>query len=362
MMKWYPYGHDFGNAEMGGVVALADGQLRARSLPTAFVKADIPALRNLGVDTKSSHILRLDGEELSYAVGELALQQAIEPWNGHGDIGRYASTYSLRGLLTIAGSLIPDAAFGLYVVTGLPAETYMKNTELRHSIKGALDGVHRFTLDHGQSWRTATIEVANVVMEGAGALIAYGDKQLSKTAESAVIDVGGRTTDLYVARGQVPVTDYCRGKPLGVESATRLVQDAFEGTYDRPLSRLEARAIMHAYASHGKLAYPDLAVYGRLIEASLLERLANEAVTQVGLEIVSFVAATWRQSDRGAVAASFKPVLQIGGGVYYFYRVLKGRIPHLGRPADPVHANAQGYCTLAARLLARQSDTRGATA
>ncbi|HEY6410648.1 MAG TPA: hypothetical protein VIY29_24615, partial [Ktedonobacteraceae bacterium] len=90
--------------------------------------------------------------------------------------------------------------------------------------------------------------------------------------------------------------------------------------------------------------------------------LAHEAVTQVGLEIVSFVAATWRQSDRGAVAASFKPVLQIGGGVYYFSRVLKERIPHLARPADPVHANAQGYCTLAVRLLARRPQARGAIA
>src|SRR5205085_741917 len=123
-MKWYPYGHDFGNAEMGGVTMLLNGPMLARSVPTAFVKAD---------------------------------------------------------------------------VTALPAETYIKNTELRHTIKNALDGVHTFTLDGGKTWRTVSIEVANVVMEGAGALIAYGDKNASKTAESAVIDVGGRTTDLYVA-------------------------------------------------------------------------------------------------------------------------------------------------------------------
>jgi len=85
--------------------------------------------------------------------------------------------------------------------------------------------------------------------------------------------------------------------------------------------------------------------------------LATEAVTQVGSEIVSFVAAAWRQSDRDAVAASFKPVLNIGGGVYYFQHFLKQRIPHLSRPDDPILANAHGYCHLAGRLLVRKFQT-----
>src|SRR2546429_4210053 len=77
---------------------------------------------------------------------------------------------------------------------------------LRNSIKAALDGTHVFTMDNGMTFRHVTIEVATVVMEGSGTLIAYGDRTMSKTTESAVIDIGGRTTDLYVARGQVPVT------------------------------------------------------------------------------------------------------------------------------------------------------------
>ena len=71
-------------------------------------------------------------------------------------------------------------------------------------------------------------------------------------------------------------------------------------------------------------------------------------------------AAAWRQSDRDAVAASFKPVLHVGGGVYYFYNFLKQRIPHLSRPDDPIHANALGYCSLAGRLLMRKVQANGA--
>ncbi|MBV8695687.1 MAG: ParM/StbA family protein [Chloroflexi bacterium] len=353
-LKWYAYGHDFGNAEIGGVVAYKD-QILSRSIPTAFAKVDTSAMKSLGVEMENAYVIRMYGEETAYAVGELALQQAIEAYNGRGDMQRYASHFSLRGLLTVASLLIPDSVFGLYVVAGLPAETYIKNVTLRSEIKAALDGTHLFNFN-GQM-RSVTVEVAVVVMEGAGALIAYGERKGGKTMESAVVDLGGRTTDLYVARGQVPVTDFCKGKPLGVETATQLLIDLCERKYDRTLSLLEAREIMHSFASNGQSAFPDISVYGHSIAGENLERLASEAVTQIGSEIVSFVSSAWRQNDRGAVAASFRPVLCIGGGVYYFYAAMKKRIPHLSRPEDPIHANALGYCTLASRLLQRKVAT-----
>jgi len=355
-MRWYPYGHDFGNAEIGGVTVV-NGTMYTLSIPTAFAKVDTNALVNLGIrlDQTHAHIIQFDNEEAAYAVGDLALQQAVDVYHGRGDIQRYASKYSLRSLLAIAATLIPDTEFGIYVVTGLPAETYIKNSVLRSAIKTALDGKYIFTLNGSQTLRKVTVDVATVVMEGAGALIAYGDKSTSKTTESAVIDVGGRTTDLYVARGQVPVTEYCKGKPLGVEMATQMMMDAFENKYDRPLSLLEAREIMHAYASQGEINYPEVSSYGTTISKKELELFVKEAVLQVGNEIASFVAAAWRQSDRDAVAASFKPVLNVGGGVYYFYSFLKQRIPHLSRPEDPIHANALGYCSLAGRLLIRRA-------
>jgi plasmid segregation protein ParM len=119
-MKWYPYGHDFGNAEMEGVTVI-NGKNCSCSIPTAFAKVDINAMRNLGikVDESSTLIIQFDGEAMAYAVGELALQQAIDVYHGRGDIQRNASKYSLRGLLALAASLIPDDEFGLYVARSL---------------------------------------------------------------------------------------------------------------------------------------------------------------------------------------------------------------------------------------------------
>jgi hypothetical protein len=272
-------------------------------------------------------------------------------------------------------------------VSGLPAETYQKNQALRRDIKAKLGGKWTFTLDGGHSYRTCEIQVGAVIMEGAGALIAYGESDSAQ--ESAVIDIGGRTTDLYVARQQQPILEYCTGKPIGVESATKMLISSFEAKYGFPLSPLEARGIMHVYAERVAAAngvtpppkkgrarksatptdtseqplhpYPPLTVQGNLVPEEEIEGYVKEAVRLVTEDIVSFVAASWRQSDTSsAVAARFKPVLNIGGGVFYFYDALRARIPHLAKPADPTHANALGYARAAEQLLAKKRKSTAA--
>ena len=85
------------------------------------------------------------------------------------------------------------------------------------------------------------------------------------------------------------MTDFCKGKPLGVEAATQLLIEMCERKFDRTLSPYEAREIMHAYASNGRKEIPNISVYGRSIGTANLGRLADEAVIHIGSEIVSFV-------------------------------------------------------------------------
>jgi hypothetical protein len=77
-LNWYSYGHDFGNAEIGGVIAYK-GQFLSCSIPTAFAKVDTSAMKSLGVEIDNAYVMRMTGEETSYAVGELALQQVCQP-------------------------------------------------------------------------------------------------------------------------------------------------------------------------------------------------------------------------------------------------------------------------------------------
>src|SRR5207249_1814044 len=149
-------------------VLMKGKEVVARSMPTAFTKLNVSALKNLGVNMDTALTIQLQGEQTCYGVGSIALAQATDPWNGRGDIGRYASSYSLRGLLAISASLIPDKEYGLLVVTGLPAETYQKNPGLRKDIRKALEGSHPFSIDGGKTQRTAHIEFGTVLMEGSG--------------------------------------------------------------------------------------------------------------------------------------------------------------------------------------------------
>src|SRR5215472_9998986 len=109
-MKWYPYGHDFGNAEMSGAVPGKGGLYYTRNIPTAFTKTNKNAMKGLGVevDRQSTFVFSFDSEESTYAIGELALSQSRDPWNGRGDIERYASQHALRGMLTVASTLLTD--------------------------------------------------------------------------------------------------------------------------------------------------------------------------------------------------------------------------------------------------------------
>jgi hypothetical protein len=145
-------------------------------------------------------------------VGTLALKQARHATSARDDIGRYTSPHSLHLLLATSASIILQPEYQLNVVTGLPVETFGK-AEIRKQVKSALEGEHRFTFNGVR--RLAVVRVLKTIMEGAGALIAYG---ANGDITQGCIDVGGRTTDLFVAEGQLPILHQCKGKDLGAEA------------------------------------------------------------------------------------------------------------------------------------------------
>jgi hypothetical protein len=350
-MKWYGIGDDFGNSEISSAISNGNQGPIVRSIPTAIKELiDIRQLESIGQDLNSINSIRLHNEDISYLLGDFAQSQYKDAWNGRGDILRYASKYHLIGLLSNAAAVIPDREFGLYVVTGLPATTYIKKPELRGDIKKALDGTYVFTADMGKTWRTVTIEVVNVIMEGAGALLYYGAKTSNKDEIHAVIDIGGRTTDLYVAQNQRPVQDSCKGTPIGVETAADIIKSLCEQKHDLEVSDYDAHRILRAYSSGGSVQYPTLTSYSREVPWIAQQTMAQDAVSTTAERIVSFVASTWNENERGSVGSRYSTVLNVGGGTFYFNQALKRRIPHLSRPSDPVHANALGYSTLASRL------------
>ncbi len=359
MPKTYRVGYDFGNSTT--VVWVESGKdTWTKVIPTAFAKVSSKQLQNLDISVEDSVVIRLEGENVDWAIGNLAMQQSKEYWHGQGDIARYASDHAVRGLLGIIAMLIPDKEANLVIATGLPAETYRKNRELRKDIKRAFTGTRTFTIDGGKTMRRFNLEYAATLMEGAGALGLYMDTH--STLPAACIDIGGRTIDLYVADASgVPQADYCKGKELGVVTAEKQFAESFEEKYGFELKPAEVKACLYAYVNTAKAKkkpYPTIAKFGEPISHEELESLASEAVDMTAKEIVSFVASAWRESEASlSIGIRFSPIILIGGGAYYFLDALRKRIKHLQRPEDawgPVGANAAGYCRAASAWVKKK--------
>lgn len=350
-MQTYAYGHDFGNAETCGVV-FYNGRRSANSIPSATAQGTLQRLESLGVvlDKKDYVFKPTDGPEMY--VGQLALSQSDKSSTGRGDISRYWSARSLHLLLTVAASMIEDEEFGLSVVTGLPIQTYINDAESRNRVKTALNGKHTFYLNNKK--RTIHVAVERVIMEGAGAIIAYGMKG---NVRQGVIDIGGRTTDLFASNGQTPINYMCDGKPLGVELAADLLSANFQRLYGRPLNNDERRGILYAYPQHSNHTYPEIYVKGKPV--TNLKELASQAIDSVGGDIASFVSTTWNESEQsGGVASSFARVLLVGGGAYFFHEQISKIIPEVQLASHPEEANALGYAAFAEGQFQRRQNIR----
>jgi plasmid segregation protein ParM len=359
MMPVYAYGHDYGNAETGGVLFDRTMMQHALTLPSATALGSLYELagmrsalgesftdRPAAALQKGEYVLESNGDE--WFVGELALKQTRHATTARGDISRYASIRSLHLLLVVSAALIPPSVkeYHLDVVTGLPVETF-SNADLRRKVRQALEGEHRFSLNGVQ--RLAVVRVRNIIMEGAGALIAYGvDGEITQ----GCIDVGGRTTDLFVAEGQLPILPRCTGRDLGIEAAADQLSARFQARYHRPLKLSELRDILRAHAQ--RRAYPVISANGAQVNTYELRQWTEQALANLGNEIASFIGSAWNASESGAVGSDIGRVLLVGGGAYYVVEPLRARISHLVVSPHPELANALGYAALANELSQRE--------
>jgi plasmid segregation protein ParM len=380
MIPHYCLGFDFGNAETGAVLFdPVHGYLRALTLPSAtapgrlsdllrtragldmqgFSDAQAPdSLRERGPLSSQEYVLDIDDSE--WFVGDLALTQARDASTARGDIHRYWSRRALHLLLVASAHLVParHPEFDLSVVTGLPVETFTAQT--CKQVRAALEGDSTFCLNGVH--RTAHIRVLSVIMEGAGALIAHG---ATRPLTQGCIDVGGRTTDLFVAHGQQPILPLCGGKPLGVETIGDHLSQRVETGYGRPLKAVERRAILRAAVArqrptlHDEQSGAEPAIYASGVEVPFDELAAwcDTLCADAGAEIAAFVGAAWNSSETGAVGADIAHVVLVGGGAYYVAEALRERIPHLVIAPRPELANATGYAALAQELTRRAQVT-----
>lgn len=356
-MQTVMMGFDFGNSESAGVLFDTAGHLHSLTIPSVSAAGTLKALEQ-GREASGLHdspyrlpedayVLTCGNTE--YYIGNLALTQSSDPHETRGDINRYWSESALHLLLTLAGSLVFDREFALHVVTGLPAETY--NATNRRKVKEALEGSHTFWLNGQQ--HLAHVTVAKIVQEGASGIVLYGTKEPLK---QAVIDIGGRTTDIFVARGQEPIPSLCRGLDKGVEYAGDLLSAHVQSVYGRQLTLHERRGVLRAHVAHE--GYPPVVVSGSLIPDYELAAWTEDALRTTGRLICTFVSKVLKSNEQGGVGTDLASCALIGGGAHYFLSDIQALIPFAGVREKPEYANALAYAYFARRIVSQQGATR----
>jgi hypothetical protein len=336
-------GFDPGTSETTLVLRLGT-KSSALTIPSSIGPGSLEELKRIrgGSGTKDGleyGELVLETGTRSLFVGTLALEQSQRVSNARGDVSRYWHGHTLSLLMALGGTLVKERSFTLRVVTGLPVNVWNKQTTVA-AVQRSLCGTHAFILNGRE--RTMTVEGVLVMMEGAGALAAYGT---TEDVPQAVIDTGGRTTDLFWARGMQPILPRCTGFESGVEHIGDALSDWFRTTYQRDLSAGEVRSTLRAYAQHQPP--PPLYADGKPV---VLNGEMRAFASAVGDCIRREVSRLWRSSEQGKVAAEAARVLYIGGGAYFFRDLMRPLIPHLEVPRAPELANAQGYLAVDTQL------------
>lgn len=357
--KWntYPYGHDYGNSKTCGITYLA-GALHELTMPSALIEGSREELesmstngdlRQIGAINDRSHIIAVCGNE--FYAGDLAIEQAPSTdtmtLTSRGDITRYWSVRSLAMLLATSGTMIKDREYGLVVVTGLPILTH--NEENTEAVKGVLEGDHEFILD-GEK-RMAHVTIRKVIMEGSGANIAHG---VVGKVKAGIVDIGGRTTDIYMVNGQTPIGEQCKSHDIGVESAIDNLVEVFEKTFRYPLSASDAAKLQHCFV--GTKAYDSVATVRNAGANHLkVDGLLSKSLGEVGRKISGFIKRSWSSSlSSDVVASDAEYILLVGGGAYYFEESINALFPNrLSVPPRPECANAAGYARLALHFFNR---------
>ncbi|MGH2479931.1 MAG: hypothetical protein ACRDHW_09780 [Ktedonobacteraceae bacterium] len=363
----YAYGHDYGNSETSAVIS-GRGVRVEYSMPSitsygTWLEVETAA-RGLG-----KHVSDLVEENhclLSYDLHtpsgwrtvEKYLGQAVfdfgkRPQETRGDISRYWSNgYSLEMLMGLSGLILHEQEYGLHVVTGLPIATFQADPSHAEKVQDALIGDHPFRLNGKE--RLLHVESVKVIMEGAGALIAYGT-----TADQlqGVVDIGGRTTDLFVAKGQRPRPSLCKGEPLGVAAAADKFNARFQARCGRPLSLETRLELLRQYVKQRPYT-PVLDARREHVSSDALNEMIHASLREVGQAIATFVATAWTDNEAGDVATDLTSILLVGGGAHYFERDIHDRLPHATLVRKPEMANAQGYANLAEIVANRARLTR----
>lgn len=309
------------------LVIYADGQLitklaipsRARSGVHGITTIDAP-----GAEAEAVIVPGYETEGATYTVGNFAGAESARfdnyPFSG---MNRVIVTHALR-LAGLSGKQIRLA-------TGLPLSTFFKGDKPNEEVIARKDASIRQLVKPLDGSTVAQIVSHRVFPEGLAAWIDYavddeGNLRDGVDTETvAVIDIGGRTTDIATI-GPGRQIDHVRtgSADIGVLDVIESVRvGILKSTGDEiPVPAIEQALVTRSIRKWGKPV--DV---GAEIDAA-----TEEVLTRIMREI----------NRRLGTAIDIDKLILVGGGAHVFKKALLA-YPNISVDADPAFANARGF-------------------
>src|SRR5262249_43473324 len=142
-------------------------------------------------------------------------------------------------------------------------------------------------------------------------------------------------------------TEECTSFEIGIGTALDRLNLRFEEKYGRELSGSEKQDILRA--SIGQNPYPELYASGDQVSGTDLHQWMLAAIAETGRDKNTHISKMW-SSQNGKVAASFKRVIHVGGGAYYFHPSLQQIVKFAELLPDAERANSRGFAVLASQI------------
>lgn len=331
------------------VKALGNG--RRVEFPALYSRARSTSLLELGRNEASVDDISIvlnTGDE--YLVGEKArIHNPLTDFDATGrkigDIGDLVSTLAAVGLCVFE----EPSPIHVRVAVGLPISDFETYKDI---VRSLVAGEHRFTLKSGGKTfnKHVIVERVYVIPQGVAAFLdtVFDDRGVMRhnptdfetdlrRVKTAVIDFGGRTTDVALIRGFTPIPEYCRSIPIGVSSFLQIARNALN------LESLTIAQLDAALVSGGKLLWGN--------EERDLGSLFGSCATQIGESLAREIDNSWYK-----VLMDAHNIVICGGGAPFYLPSLKARLPKIfGRAKlvpDGRFSNARGYIKYA-RFAAR---------
>jgi len=345
-------GFDRGNARTN-VAVIPDGS-------KAFVEIDVSSMiaegnirryqmvKSGSGSSDNASELMVEHEGSVYFLADFA-SQGRNPTTGFGDKNRYHGSHTkiaLMGYSAMLASRLGSNSRDLVVnlVMGVPFQAFQAEQE---KIMDELTGSYEFSYN-GRDF-TLYVDSIRVFMEGAGAAIYHG---FEKDATIGIVDSGSLTTNILRFNGAEAHTEECTSFEIGIGTALDRLNSRFEEKYGRELEASEKQQIL--YASLGRIPYPDLYASGEQVDGANLHTWILAAIAETGRDKNTQIAKLW-SSQSGKTASSFKRVIHVGGGAYYFHPSLQQIIKFAEMLPESERANSRGFAVLASRIAQRKA-------